>query len=128
MLRLFRDDAGMTLVEIMIVCVVIGIAFLGLAGMFPLGMKNLNQSKMRTVATDLVQGKLEELMGLQKDDADLTAGSHSDPDNPVRTNFNRYWTVVDGTPMAGMKQITVRVTYPHGRGLRDVEVVTYKSS
>jgi prepilin-type N-terminal cleavage/methylation domain-containing protein len=128
MLGLIRDDAGMTLVEIMVACMVIGIAFLGLAGMFPLGMKNLNQSRMRTVATDLGQGKMEELMKLKQDDADLTAGTHSDPANPVRTNFNRYWTVLDGTPMVGMKQITVRVTYPHGRQLGDVEVVTYKSS
>jgi Tfp pilus assembly protein PilV len=118
----------MTLVELMVVCMVIAIAFLGLAGMFPLGMKNLNQSRMRTVATDLGQGKLEELMKLKQNAYDLTAGTHNDPGNPVRTNFNRYWTVVDNAPMAGMKQITVRVTYPYGTQLRDVQVVTYKSS
>jgi prepilin-type N-terminal cleavage/methylation domain-containing protein len=128
MLSLIRNDRGMTLVELLVVCVVLGIALLGLVGMFPLGMMNLSQSKMRTVATDLGQQKMEELLRLKLDDTELAAGTHNDPNNPVRTTFNRYWTVADNTPTAGMKEITVRVTYPRGHDMRDVEIVTYKSS
>ena len=128
MIRLVRNERAMTLVELLVVCVIIGIAFLGLAGIFPLGMQNLSQSRMRTVATDLAQQKLEELLRLKGSAADLTAGTHNDPDNPVRTNFNRYWTVTDDTPMVGMKKIVVRVTYPRGNGLRDVQVETYVST
>jgi len=121
----FHDERAFTLVELMVVCVIIGIAFMGLAGMFPLGMKNLNQSRMRTVATDLAQQKLEELVKMQSTDSDLGAGAHDDPDNPVRTTFNRYWTVTDDSPMVGMKEVSVRVTYPFGSDLREVVVVTY---
>jgi type II secretory pathway pseudopilin PulG len=128
MVCMLRDEKAITLVELMVVCVVIGIAFLGLAGIFPLGMKNLNQSRMRTVATDLAQEKMEELVKMRSTDADLDAGAHDDADNPVRTTFNRYWTVVDDTPMVGMKKITVRVTYPYGNDTRDVEVVTYMAT
>jgi Tfp pilus assembly protein PilV len=125
MIRNFRDERALTLVELMVVCVIIGIAFMGLAGMFPLGMKNLSQSRMRTVATDLAQQKMEELAKMRSTDSDLGAGTHEDPDNPVRTTFNRYWTVTDNSPMVGMKEISVRVTYPFGHDLRDVVVVTY---
>jgi len=125
MLSLLRNEEGMTLVELLVVCVILGIAFLGLAGIFPLGMQNLNQSRMRTVATDLAQQKMEELVRLKGNDADLTAGTHDDPDNPVRTTFNRFWTVTDDTPMVGMKKIMVRVTYPRGNDLRDVQIETY---
>ncbi|MFZ1946761.1 MAG: prepilin-type N-terminal cleavage/methylation domain-containing protein [bacterium] len=128
MVCLLRSEKALTLVEMMVVCVVIGIAFLGLAGIFPLGMKNLNQSRMRTVATDLAQEKLEEIVKMRSSDADLTAGTHDDPDNPVRTTFNRFWTVVDDRPMVGMKMITVRVTYPYGDDMRDVDLVTYLST
>jgi prepilin-type N-terminal cleavage/methylation domain-containing protein len=128
MLKMLRDQKALTLVELLVVCVIIGIAFMGLAGIFPLGMKNLNQSKMMTVATDLAQEKLEELLKLRSTHADLVAGAHTDPDNPVRTTFNRYWTVTDNTPMAGMKTIVVRVTYPRGQDLRDVQVQTYISA
>ena len=125
MIKNFRDERALTLVELMVVCVIIGIAFMGLAGMFPLGMKNLNQSRMRTVATDLAQQKLEELVKMRATDSDLGAGTHDDSNNPVRTTFNRYWTVTDDSPMVGMKEISVRVTYPFGSSLREVVVVTY---
>lgn len=125
MLKMLRDQRALTLVELLVVCVIIGIAFLGLAGIFPLGMKNLNQSRMRTVATDLAQEKMEELLKMRTTDADLAAGAHDDPDNPVRTTFNRSWTVTDDTPVAGMKKVVVRVTYPRGQDVRDVEVETY---
>ena len=120
------DEKGMTLIELMVVCVVIGIAFLGLVGIFPLGMQNINESRMRTVATDLAQEKMEELLDLSPTNADLNAGTHPDPNNPVRTTFNRFWTVTDNDPMIDMKRIEVRVTYPRGSDTRDVMVVAYK--
>jgi hypothetical protein len=112
----------------MVVCVIMGIAFLGLVGIFPLGMQNINESRMRTVATDLAQEKMEELLDLNPTDADLNAGTHTDPANPVRSTFNRFWTVADNDPVVDMKRIEVRVTYPRGSGTRDVMVVAYKRS
>ena len=128
MIRLVRNERAMTLVELLVVCVIIGIAFLGLAGIFPLGMQNLSQSRMRTVATDLAQQKMEELLKQRITDDDLTAGTHADQGNPVRTTFNRFWTVTDDLPMVGMKKIVVRVTYPRGRETRDVQVETYMAA
>lgn len=122
------NEKAMTMIEILVVCVIMGIALLGVAGLMPLGTRNLSESRVRTVATDLAQQKMEELLSLKSDDADLTSGSHSDPDNPVRTTLNRYWTITDNTPLAGMKKIEVRVTYPHGAETRDVTMVTYRQS
>ena len=123
---MFGNENGMTVVELLVVCVVVSIAFMGLAGIFPLGMQNINESRMRTVATDLAQEKMEELLSLRSNDSDLDSGSYSDPANPVRSTFNRFWTVTDNTPVADMKKIEVRVTYPHGSATRDIMVVAYK--
>jgi prepilin-type N-terminal cleavage/methylation domain-containing protein len=125
---MYNNEKGMTLIELMVVCVVIGIAFLGLAGIFPLGMQNINESRLRTVATDLAQEKMEELLDLSPIDTDLNAGAHTDPNNPVRSTFNRFWTVTDNDPVPDMKRIEVRVTYPRGSGTRDVIVVAYMRS
>jgi prepilin-type N-terminal cleavage/methylation domain-containing protein len=122
------NEKGMTLIELMVVCVIIGIAFLGLAGIFPLGMQNINESRLRTVATDLAQEKMEELLDLSPADADLIAGAHTDAGNPVRSTFNRFWTVTDNDPAVDMKRVEVRVTYPRGSDTRDVIVVAYKRS
>jgi prepilin-type N-terminal cleavage/methylation domain-containing protein len=120
------NERAMTLIELLVVCVIMGIAFLGVAGLFPLGTQNLNESRMRTVATDLAQEKMEELISARSSHADLNGGSHTDSGNPIRTTFNRYWTITDNTPMTGMKKIEVQVTYPHGTTTRDIMVVTYK--
>jgi Tfp pilus assembly protein PilV len=125
---MFGDEKGMTIVELLVVCVVMSIAFMGLVGIFPLGMQNINESRMRTVATDLAQEKMEELLSLRSNDAELNAGTHDDPNNPVRSTFNRSWDVTDDTPVADMKMIEVTVTYPHGSETRDVVVVAYMRS
>jgi len=127
-ITMIGNEKGMTMVELLVVCVVISIAFMGLVAIFPLGMQNVNESRMRTVATDLAQERMEELLDLRTNDADLNAGDHSDPDNPVRSTFNRFWTVTDNTPVQDMKQIEVRVTYPRGSTSRDVTVVAYMRS
>jgi len=127
-ITMIGNENGMTMVELMVVCVVISIAFMGLVAIFPLGMQNVNDSRMRTVATDLAQERMEELLDLRTNDTDLDAGDHNDPDNPVRSTFNRFWTITDNTPVQDMKQIEVRVTYPRGSTTRDVTVVAYMRS
>ena len=127
-ITMFDNQNGMTMVELLVVCVVIGIAFMGLVAIFPLGMQNINDSRMRTVATDLAQERMEALLDLRTTDTDLNAGDHTDPENPVRSTFNRFWTVTDNTPVNDMRQIEVRVTYPHGSTTRDVTVVAYMRS
>jgi prepilin-type N-terminal cleavage/methylation domain-containing protein len=127
-ITMFDNENGMTMVELLVVCVVISIAFMGLVAIFPLGMQNINDSRMRTVATDLAQERMEGLLDLRTSHADLNAGDHTDPDNPVRSTFNRFWSITDNTPVQDMKQIEVRVTYPHGSTTRDVTVVAYMRS
>ncbi len=127
-ITMFDNENGMTMVELLVVCVIISIAFMGLVAIFPLGMQNINDSRMRTVATGLAQERMEELLDLRTSNADLNTGDHTDPDNPVRSTFNRFWSVTDNTPVADMKQIEVRVTYPHGSTTRDVSVVAYMRS
>lgn len=123
---MFGNEKGLTLVELLVVCVIIAIAFMGLAGLFPVGTRNISESKMRTIATDLAQEKMEVLLNAQSSDSDLSEGTHADPGNPVKSSFNRYWSVVDGSPVTGMKRIEVWVTYPHGTTTREVRLVSHR--
>lgn len=120
------NEKGITLVELMIVCVVISFAFLGLANLFPVSMASLNESRMHTTAADFAQEKMEDLLELDGSHADLIAGAHNDPDNPIRTTFNRSWTVMDNTPVSGLKRIEVTVTYPHGNETRSVTLASFR--
>ena len=120
------NQKGLTLIELLIVCVVISFAFLGLANLFPVSMASLNESRMHTTAADFAQEKMEDLLEVDGSHADLTAGTHNDPDNPIRTSFNRNWTVTDNTPANGLKQIEVTVTYPHGTETRSVTLASFR--
>lgn len=120
------NEKGITLIELLIVCVVISFAFLGLANLFPVSMASLNESRMHTTAADFAQDKMEDLLELDGTHADLVAGTHNDPDNPIRTTFNRSWTVADDTPANGLKQIEVTVTYPHGDKTRSVTLASFR--
>ena len=42
---IFGNEKAMTMIEILVVCVIMGIAFLGVAGLFPLGTRNLSESR-----------------------------------------------------------------------------------
>jgi prepilin-type N-terminal cleavage/methylation domain-containing protein len=125
-MRAIVNDKGFTLIELLIVCVIISFAFLGLANLFPVSMASLNESRMHTTAADFAQDKMEDLLELDGTHVDLTAGNHNDPDNPIRTTFNRSWTVTDNTPANGLKQIEVTVTYPHGDDVRSVTLASFR--
>jgi Tfp pilus assembly protein PilV len=120
------NEKGITLIELLIVCVVISFAFLGLANLFPVSMASLNESRMHTTAADFAQDKMEDLLELDGTHGDLTAGTHNDPDNPIRTTFNRSWVVTDNTPATGLKQVEVTVTYPHGTKTRSVTLASFR--
>ncbi len=123
---ILKDQKGLTLVELLVVCVILAIAFIGLLGLFPLGSRNISESRSRTIATQLAQEKMEVLLNLSEDSGDLTAGTHSDPFNPIRSDFNRYWRVIDNSPVNRMKRIEVWVTYPHGSQTREVRLVSQR--
>lgn len=120
------NEKGFTLIELLIVCVVMSFAFLGLANLFPISVASLNESRMHTTAADLAQEKMEDLLEIDGGHADLAAGTHNDPGNPVRTNFNRSWIVTDDTPAIGLKRIEVTVTYPHGDQTRNVTLASFR--
>lgn len=109
---MLKDQRGASLVEIMVALVIFGIGL-------TMAMRNLPESNAKTtrsrnmsIAVNLSQEKLEDLMALPFTDGDLTAGTHNDPDNPIQGHYNRTWTVVDNTPLTDMKSVSVSVTFP----------------
>ena len=60
--------------------------------------------------------------------ADLTMGTHSDPNNPIERIFTRTWTVKDDSPVKDMKSVTVNVTYTSGSKDNSATLTTYLTS
>ncbi len=116
-----KGRAGFSLIELIFAMVFLAIGLLGVATVFPLGTRFVNSAKINTTAVALSKEKLEELQASPSGSASLVQGSYSDSTGV----YTRNWTVVDGTPMAGMKGLTVSTSWETSKGTRDVVLETY---
>jgi prepilin-type N-terminal cleavage/methylation domain-containing protein len=123
-----KNERGATLLEIMVALVVFGIGLVIAMRTIPESTAKTSRSRNLTIAVNLAQEGIEELMGEPFNAADLTAGTHADPDNPLRGHFDRSWTVTDATPVAGMKLISVSVSFPTASADSVAMLRTFKSS
>lgn len=138
MKRLFLNEKGFTLLEILIAITILSIGLLALAGMTVYVIRSNAVGNKITEATVQAQDKLEELRNLSYTDAQLddtdsntadvstdihantslfTSPDHSD-DYPndatgqtvtISTSLQRVWNVAADTPASGMKTVTVIV-------------------
>lgn len=109
-----RRAAGFTLIEIVIAASLLSVALLAIAGMFPMGYRDIHTSGDLTKAVALAQQKMEQLKNLGY--SSVSGGS----DNPAG-GFARTWTVT--TPFTGVKMLTVTVTLPVTN--KQVQLQTY---
>ena len=124
----WRNQKGASVVEIMVALVIFGIGVVAALRMLPESSARTTGSRNRTIAVNMAQEKIEELMAEGFKDADLTAGDHDDPGNPLSNHFNRSWSITDDTPVADMKMISVTVNFPAAGADSVATLRTYKSS
>lgn len=117
---------GFTLVEGLVAATVLLVGILGIIQLFPAGFKATKISKEETIATNIAQAKMEEIISQTYPDIESEAQTHYNPD-PTSPFYN-YLTQVDvvyvdsnlnqlGTD-TGLKQITVTVTWPTNQSLQ----------
>jgi prepilin-type N-terminal cleavage/methylation domain-containing protein len=117
--------AGFTMIEALVAITIFGIGTVALLALGPRAVGFTSRSRQVGKASQLAQAKLEELRTRTSGDADLAAGTHADDGNPIDGVFTRAWTVVDDTPIAGMRRIEVRVSFPTTSPDSVTQLVTY---
>lgn len=124
----WRDERGSSLVEIMVALLIFGIGLVAAVRVLPESSAKTTRSRNKTIAVNIAQAKIEELMASGFESADLAPGDHDDPNNPVRNHFNRSWSIIDNTPVEGMKSISVSVTFPTSGADSVATLRTFKTS
>jgi len=125
---MLQSQRGIGLIEIIIAILIFGIGISAAIRTLPDSNTATTRSRNLTLATNLAQEKVEELMGLPFSNAELSAGDHNDPQNPLQLHFTRTWSVTDNVPVSDMKRLTVTVSYTSGSKDNSVTLTTYLTS
>ncbi len=123
-----RSEKGIGMIEILIAMLIFGIGIAAAIRTLPVSNRAASRSRNLSIATNLAQEKIEELMSVPFVSADLTAGDHVDPDNPLDRIFTRTWTVTDNVPLSEMKRIDITVSYETDNPDNSVTLTTYITS
>jgi len=124
----WKNEKGASVVEIMVAVVIFSIGLVAAMRMLPQSSAHTTHSRNRTMAVNMAQEKIEELMAEGYEQADLAAGDHDDPNNPISNHFSRTWTITDDTPIQDMKLVSVSVNFPTSGADSTVTLRTYKTS
>jgi Tfp pilus assembly protein PilV len=122
------SQKGAGLVEILIAILIFSIGISLAMRMLPESNVATTQGRNLTKATNLAQEKVEELMSVAFSDADLTAGTHVDADNPLDHHFTRSWVVANDSPLQGMKRVAVTVSFQTANLDSSATLTTYITS
>jgi type II secretory pathway pseudopilin PulG len=117
--------AGFTIVEALVALTIFGIGTILLMQLAPRAVQYATRARVLSQANALAQAKVEELRALPQLHADLNAGAHQDPENPIDGTFTRTWDVTENDPIEGMRRVEVRVQIPTASSDSVATLVTY---
>jgi len=115
---------GISMLEVMIAMVILGIGILGTTAGQLAAIKLSSDSRINSEALNLAEQQLETFKGMTGADVAALVGTTVDPANPIDPDvndamtmaFNRSWTVATDTPEVGMMTITVNVAWTNSLG------------
>ncbi|KKM10860.1 hypothetical protein SY88_11445 [Clostridiales bacterium PH28_bin88] len=120
-LHLFKDEEGLTLVEVVVAILILGVALVPVMSMFSSGLLVYSKAKEDTIALALAQGKMEELFAVPSANLD-NEGPQSFPGEfasyAYRVEVGNY-----GDPMLKLIQVTV-IVYPQDNPAKETRLVT----
>ena len=115
---------GISLLEVILAIGVLATGIFGLVQSGIFSSKANYEAQEITIATNLLQSRIECFKSYDSDNPNLTAGLHNDPDNPVEGKYTVTWDVLDDIPMANCKQIKVTAGWKKNSGKVRDKMVT----
>ncbi|MEW6574409.1 MAG: prepilin-type N-terminal cleavage/methylation domain-containing protein, partial [Bacillota bacterium] len=116
--RFKRDEQGLTLVEVLVAAVILGIIAAGLFAVFDVGARLAAAAREQVKAVNLAQEKMEELRGTLYDDLNSVA-EEAYFEEPTVPGFTYRVSVADYTYK---KTVTVAVYYKVGAAAKEANL------
>ena len=106
------DKRGFSLVELLVAVTLMGIGFLGVVALFPLGNQTVSESGMHTTAIELAQQGLENLLDLPYNDELLDPSSeHVEQMQVGEKTYYIDWKVTSDMPVTDCKTVVYTVKW-----------------
>lgn len=125
-----RNTRGFTIIEVLFAAVILAVALLGIAGMFPTAYGNVDRSGDQTAAVGLAQERIEWLRNqpLNSNALGDVTGDTTETLADEYAGYTRTTQITNGTPLAatppdGTIQMMVTVTTPGGRSVQLVSLI-----
>ena len=140
--QLIKENKGFTIAEVMIALAIFSIGFMAYSGLQISATKANTKSRWLTQAVTCATDRIEQLLDLPYAHADLTAGTHSLPDDadgidnnsdgridePSESGpLNFAWTVTDDAPLANVKTINITITWSSPYSQNTMNLQYYKA-
>jgi len=114
-----KGSEGFSLIEVMIALTFLGIGLLAVAQLIPLGMAGITEARVRTIAVQAAQQRMDELKSPSY--SSLTAGDYTE----TVGQYTIDWTITENSPVPGSKRVDMIATWPHLSGTRSATLTTY---
>lgn len=128
---------GFSILEVLVSITLFAVVAAALSASTIGGMKANYTSKHVATASALIYDKLEHLRSLNPGAADMTAGEHADPANPMTAlgtstpaserMYTRSWTVTPNAPRPGVSKVVITVSWSNPEP-ETVSAITYVCS
>jgi type IV pilus assembly protein PilV len=118
------NDAGFTLIEIMISLVILSIALIALAGLQVRAIKGNAFSKRMTAAVSMAESKIEQIKNSPYANIQSEAAAQFTQAN---INFTRQVAVTNNSPLPNTKTVNITVTWTDGSTSHTVPISTIVS-
>lgn len=120
-----NNQAGFTLIEVLIAIVIFSFGILAVAAMQITSIQGNAKSRLTSEASNVAYSEMDRLLTLDFADVQLintdndgvltdstvATADGSNPNNPLFNNYNVFWNIVDDAPYAGVKTVGVVVTW-----------------
>jgi prepilin-type N-terminal cleavage/methylation domain-containing protein len=117
------DSRGFTLIEVLLTVALIAVSLLAMATMSVTSYQNVGRGSEQTTGVMLATQRMEWLRNQPYTSTSLNAGTTTTTLMSPYDGYSRTTTIVDNTPIAGMKQVTIQIGAPSGRTVRVVSLI-----
>lgn len=121
------DEKGFTLIEILIAITIFAVGMLAVASMQISGIQGNGTARAVTGASTWAADRIERIMALPYDHADLNAGGHGAITPDAQGRYTLSWQVTDNVPINNVKMIAVTVTWQDRGASRNLTYNYYKA-